>query len=108
MRFDAVAARDPQLSRDFWEKPGDVQAPEGESWNQTMARVNDAVDRLNVAHFGAHIIAVAHFGAILTQVQVAQGITALQAFGQKIDNLSLTELHHGPEGWHAMRINHLP
>ena len=109
MRFDAVAARDPQLSRDFWERPGDVQAPEGESWNQTMARVNAAVDRLNGAHAGAHIIAVAHFGVILTQVQRALGVSAYAAMAHKIDNISVTTLkHHSGEHWQVERINHLP
>ena len=109
MRFDAVAERDPQLSRDFWEKPGDIQAPEGESWNQTIARVNAAVDRLNSAHRGAHIIAVAHFGVILTQVQRALGVTAYEAMAHKIDNISVTTIkYHGDDKWNVERINHLP
>ena len=109
MRFDAVAARDPQLSRDFWEKPGDVEAPEGESWNQTMARVNAVVDRMNAAHPARHIIAVAHFGVILTQVQRALDVSANEAMAHKIDNISVTTLHHrGPADWEVERINHLP
>jgi alpha-ribazole phosphatase len=109
MRWDAVAARDPQLSRDFWEKPGDVQAPEGESWNQTMARVSAVVDRMNAAHTDAHIIAVAHFGVILTQVQRALGVSAYKAMAHKIDNISVTTLqHHGDDAWEVARINHLP
>lgn len=109
MRFDAVAARDPQLSRDFWDKPGDIRAPEGESWNQTMARVNAAVDRLNKAHRDAHIIAVAHFGVILTQVQRALGVTAYEAMAHKIDNISVTTIkHHSHDHWDVHQINHLP
>ena len=109
MRFDAIAERDPQLSRDFWEKPGDVQAPEGESWNQTMARVSVAVDRLNTAHPDGHIIAVAHFGVILTQVQRALGVTAYEAMAHKIDNISVTTLQHlSADKWDVHRINHLP
>ncbi|WP_298859748.1 histidine phosphatase family protein [uncultured Sulfitobacter sp.] len=109
MRFDAVAERDPQLSRDFWEKPGDIQAPDGESWNQTMFRVSAVVDRLNAAHRGAHIIAVAHFGVILTQVQRALDVSAYEAMAHKIDNISVTTVqHHGEEQWDVHRINHLP
>jgi broad specificity phosphatase PhoE len=109
MRFDAVAARDPQLSRDFWEKPGDIVAPQGESWNQTTARVNTVVDRMNAAHAGTHIIAVAHFGVILTQVQRALGVTAYEAMAHKIDNISVTSIvHHGGENWSVQQINHLP
>jgi broad specificity phosphatase PhoE len=109
MRWDAIAARDPQLSRDFWEKPGDVVAPEGESWNQTMARVSAVVDRINTVHTGAHIIAVAHFGVILTQVQRALGVSAYAAMAHKIDNISVTTIQHtGPNEWNVERINHLP
>jgi broad specificity phosphatase PhoE len=109
MEFDAVAARDPELSRAFWEKPGDVQAPDGESWNQTMARVTAVVDRLNADHPEGHIVAVAHFGVILTQVQRALGVSAYEAMAHKIDNISVTTLRHlGAERWNVERINHLP
>lgn len=109
MRFDAVAARDPELSRAFWEQPGDVRAPEGESWNQTMARVSAAVDRMNVAYPDRHIIAVAHFGVILTQVQRALRVSAYEAMAHKIDNISVTTLHHnGSDAWDVTHINHLP
>lgn len=109
MHWHDVAARDPQLSRDFWEKPGDIGAPEGESWNQTAARVGAVVDRLNTAHAGAQIIAVAHFGVILTQVQRALGVSAYQAMAHKIDNISVTTLHHlGGTDWDVAAINHLP
>lgn len=109
MRFDAVAARDPALSLAFWEQPGDIAAPDGESWNQTMARVSRVVDRLNEAHPQGHIIAVAHFGVILTQVQRALGVTAYEAMAHKIDNISVTTLHHhGDERWSVEQINHLP
>lgn len=109
MRFDAVAKRDPVLSRAFWEKPGDIRAPEGESWNQTAARVDAVVDRLNAAHPNAHIIAVAHFGVILTQVQRAMGLSAYEAMAHKIDNISVTRLQHfGAGKWTVETINHLP
>ena len=109
MRFDAVAARDPELSRAFWDQPGDIRAPEGESWNQTMARVSAVVDRLNTAHPQGHIIAVAHFGVILTQVQRALGVSAYQAMAHKIDNISVTTLRHqGANRWDVGQINHLP
>ncbi|MEP1766849.1 MAG: histidine phosphatase family protein [Sulfitobacter sp.] len=109
MRFDAVAARDPDLSRIFWEKPGDVSAPEGESWNQTAARVDAVVDRISAEHAGQHIIAVAHFGVILTQVQRALGVSAYEAMSHKIDNVSISTLHRlGPETWQVSCINHVP
>ena len=90
MAFNAVAKRDPDLSRAYWENPGDTAPPEGESWNACNARVSAVVDRLSKAHPEAHIIAVAHFGVILTQVQRALDLTGHAAIGHKIDNLSVT------------------
>ena len=107
MHFKDVAARDPELSRAYWDSPGDIQAPEGESWNQTAARVNRAVDAMNAAHPEAEIIAVAHFGVILTQVQRALGVSAYQAMAHKIDNLSVTTLRHSAGQWDVSVINHI-
>lgn len=96
------------LAREFWERPGDVRPPEGESWNQVSSRVNAAVDALIASYPGQDIVAVAHFGVILTQVQRALGISPYQAFGHKIDNLSVTELRLSNGQWNAGVINHLP
>ena len=103
-----VSEQHPELSRAYWTTPGDVAPPNGESWNQAARRINTAVDRLNAEHPDAHIIAVAHFGAILTQVQRALDVGPKDAMAHKIDNLSATEIHFGPDGWHVARINYAP
>lgn len=103
--FDS--ALHPERLRAFWETPGDLTAPEGESWNMIHSRVTAAADTLRAAHPGRDIVAVAHMGAILTQVQTALGISAYQAFGHRIDNLSVTSLRHDGARWHADAINHL-
>ena len=105
--FSEVAQTHPELSRAYWESPGDVAPPGGESWNTAAARVGAAVDAIAAAHAGRTIIAVAHFGVILTQVQRALGIGGYEAFSHKIDNLSVTEIVFD-EGWSAGRINHKP
>jgi broad specificity phosphatase PhoE len=94
--------------RAYWETPGEVRAPDGESWNDVTTRVNAAVSRLLASHPGQDFVAVAHFGVILTQVQVALNLTAYQAFSHKIDNLSVTEIRLSDGQWHAGAINHLP
>lgn len=101
-------APDQPLLRAFWEQPGDIRAPGGESWHEVSARVSRAAARLRAAHPGRDIVAVAHMGAILTQVQAALGISAYEAFAQRIDNLSVTELHWVGTGWQAQTINHHP
>ena len=108
MEFDAVAKRDPILSRQYWEQPGDVAPPEGESWNAAGARIAPFVDKMNAQHPDAHIIAVAHSGVILTQLQRASGQSAYATLANKIDNLSVTRLTHNGGTWRVDAINHQP
>lgn len=103
-----VAESHPALSRAYWETPGDIAAPGGESWNGARARVDAAVDRLMAAHSGQHIVAVAHFGVILMQVQRALGVSATDAMAHKIDNLSVTSMTCEDGAWQVHHINHLP
>ena len=105
--FREVEAESPELIRAYWETPGDVRPPNGESWNEVCARVNTAIDSLIASHIGQDLIIVAHFGAILTQVQRALGLNAEQAFSHRIDNLSVTELTCNSDGWNTGLINHL-
>jgi broad specificity phosphatase PhoE len=101
MAFDAVT--DTDRIRAFWETPGAISAPNGESWDMLCERVNAAADDL-VSHGHPDIIVVAHFGAILCQIQRAKQITAYDAFGQKVDNLSVTVLTF-EHNWQAVMVN---
>lgn len=107
LHWDEVATRDPALSRAFWETPGTHQAPNGESWDQLANRVSGTVEELNAKGL-RHIIAVAHFGVILTQIARAGGLTPHAALGHKIDNLSVTRLDWDGRFWSIHCINHLP
>ena len=106
--FGDVAKSDPQTSRAYWETPGDIAPPGGESWNQAAARVLTAVDSLRAGFAGRDIIVVAHLGVILTRLQQARGVSASSVLGQSIDPLSVTELHQSDEGWDVQRVNHAP
>ncbi|SFR99563.1 histidine phosphatase family protein [Yoonia litorea] len=104
--FAEVEAKNPKHIRAYWETPGDIAPPNGESWNAVRDRVSGAIDGyLNLGL--ADLIIVAHFGAILTQVQRAKNITAYEAFGHRIENLSVTDLKFDGQGWHVGRINHV-
>ena len=105
--FATAEASDPQRLRAYWETPGDVAPPDGESWNAVSARVCKAIDAY-VAEDMPALIVVAHFGAILTQVQRAKGISGYEAFSHRIDNLSVTEINHADGQWTIGRINHKP
>ena len=99
-------AQDAALARALWAEPGDVAPPGGESWNALRARVEGALDRL----LGdmPELIAVCHFGPILTALQRARGITALEVFGQRIEPLSLTVLAEHGGVWSVEAVNQRP
>lgn len=102
--FAEVEAEAPALIRAFWEQPGDIRPPGGESWNDLTSRTWAALDRLQGT--APDIIVVAHFGPILAALQRATGATATEVFAHKIDNLSVTCLTLVPPLVHA--VNHCP
>ncbi|MBB93516.1 MAG: histidine phosphatase family protein [Rhodobacteraceae bacterium] len=107
-QFDEVHAEDPDHISAFWQNPGLVTPPQGESWHQMRARSDAAIDRLIAAHTGADLVVVAHFGMILGQVERALCIPTTEAFARRIDNLSVTELTHTTGGWTVGQVNHRP
>ncbi|MCR8724016.1 histidine phosphatase family protein [Frigidibacter sp. ROC022] len=105
--FAEIAEAHPDLSRRYWEVPGDVAPPGGESWNAAAARVARAVTALHRDHPGRDIVVVAHFGVILTQLQAALGQSPAQVIARTIDPLSLTRITlSDPPQVHE--INHKP
>lgn len=105
--FADISKDDADLSSAYWTNPGDVAPPNGESWNQGAHRICAAVDTLTQAHQGQHIIAVGHFGVILTQLQRATKMPANSALGFQIDNLSVTRIEHlGGQDWRVLGVNH--
>jgi alpha-ribazole phosphatase len=105
--FEAVAARDPDLSRAFWDTPGDIAAPDGESFHDVGARVRGAIATLAADHPGADMIAVAHMGVILCHIGLAGGIGLEAALTHRIDPLSVTCLDRSGEGWTLRTVNHV-
>ena len=105
--FDEIARRDPELSRAYWDAPGPSAAPNGESWDDLATRVGAVIEALNGQH--RHVLAVAHFGVILTAIARAAGMEAAAALRFKVDPLSVTALTwHGGDAWTVHRVNHLP
>lgn len=106
--FSDVSKNDPELSMAYWSDPGPHAPPNGESWDQSAARVSRGIDRLVAAHPDQDIIVVAHFGAILTQVQRASNMAAKSALAFKIDNLSVTRIEQMGSAWRVLGVNHTP
>ena len=105
--FDDVSAESPEHIRSYWEQPGDVAPPDGESWNALRARVDPVFDDY-LRHGHDDLIVVCHFGVILAVMQRALQIDAYTAFGHRIDNLSVTVIQTGADPWSADPINHRP
>lgn len=103
-----VEAEDPARSFAFWDRPGDVAPPGGESWNRLCTRANTAVDTLRQDLPGGNIVIVAHFGLILSQLQRALGVTAKEVLAHRIDNLSVTQITVTEGTFRAGRVNHRP
>jgi alpha-ribazole phosphatase len=93
--FDEIEAQDPDRIRAFWDRPGDIRPPNGESWNEASARVAAAVQALSERAL-PDVIVVAHFGPIVAQIQQALELTAREAFGHRIGNLSVTRITLSP------------
>ena len=112
VHFSKVSKKHPDLSRAYWETPGPHTPPGGESWDEAAHRVHTTVQHLTRTYANKnthrHIIAVAHFGVILTQVQLALGVSAAKVLAHKIDNLSVTDITWENGKGHVGQINHLP
>ena len=106
--FSEVEAESPERLRAFYETPGEISPPNGDSWHALCARSNAAIDRLVASNHAPNLVVVAHFGVILSQVQRALGLTAYQAFGHKIENLSITHVMVCDGLWSGGQISHTP
>jgi alpha-ribazole phosphatase len=102
--FAEIEAEAPDHIRAFWETPGDIAPPGGESWNTLATRTWAALDRLHGT--APDIIVVAHFGPIVAALQRAEGLSPEAAFAHRIDNLSVTCLCFSPR--QVFAINHRP
>lgn len=91
----------------FWDTPGDIRPPNGESWNELVARVDAAIATLMSQPNIGDLVVVCHFGVIITQVQRALRLTAYEAFAHRINNLSVTVIDTGND-WKLEELNHNP
>lgn len=107
LAFGHIASLHPELSREYWNNPGDAAPPGGESWNDLTRRVSAFTDRMNT---GApdQIVAVAHAGVILCALYRAAGMPARAALAFVIDPLSVTclEYLHDSGQWRITGVNH--
>ena len=108
--FETVETADPALWRAFWETPGAVTPPNGESFDQLGVRIEAGLKALHRDGPQGNIIITAHFAVILAALQLATGMPAASVFSFKINNFSVTKLDylHKSNNWRVNGVNHLP
>ena len=95
----------------FWLAPVSEKPPNGESFLEVLARVQNCVKELTLKFKGENIICVAHGGSIRAALALALGLNGDQAISFSIDNLSTTLIDYiHPEkdfagGWRVRGTN---
>lgn len=108
LTYDEISARDPCMAREYVDRPGEITPPGGEPWAEARERVDRIVDELSESHAGRHIVAVAHFGVILTQIQRVMNLENAKILDRKIDNLSVTRISLKGGVWRMHEMSHRP
>jgi broad specificity phosphatase PhoE len=90
----------------FWLAPVTMAPEGGESFLDLLNRVRPAIRRIEEAHAGRDIIAVAHGGTIRAALAEALDLSPETALAFTIDNCSVThfERHNGPGNGHPWRV----
>ena len=77
-----------------------------------VARVGNAIKKINDAHAGRDIVAVTHGGVIKAAIALALGLGPEGGLKFAIENCSLTRLDYltlnGDFGWRVGMVNHQP
>ena len=102
---DLDAKRDGAWHR-FWLAPAHERPPGGESFEDLVERVKQAICELNERYRGSDLIAVSHGGTIRAALAMALGLAPERALSFVVDNFSLTRIDHiaGAPGSHAQSV----
>lgn len=103
--FAEVNETSPDLIRAFYETPGDIAPPNGESWIGFSDRIHDTLDQLVKASQHENVIVVAHYGVVIAAIQRALNIPAYEAFSYPVNNLSLTDISIRDNQWNLNSQN---
>lgn len=102
--FAEIEAKDGERLHAFWDRPGEVCPPGGESWNALCERVETALEALLAAVPG-DLVVVSHFGPIVAAIQRADRLSSQEALGHRIANLSVTEIDATTQDWRLIEAN---
>lgn len=96
------------LANAFWSNPCTVSPPGGENWTDVLSRVNPYILDTASRNPGQPIIAVAHYGVILSHYMHAAAISAEAALEEHVRCLSLSHFRYLGQCWHVHDLNRLP
>ncbi|MCY3878413.1 MAG: histidine phosphatase family protein [Rhodobacteraceae bacterium] len=105
---EQIALSHPEESHAFWNDPTQSSPPGGESWHALSERVSGFVDALIERHPGRIMVAVSHFGTIMTQAHRAANADNSGLLSRSVQNLSLTRLTHRNGTWTLHEFSSLP
>ncbi|MEJ0018885.1 MAG: histidine phosphatase family protein [Acetobacteraceae bacterium] len=92
----------------FWPLAGDERPPGGETMEDVIARVGEALEDLADRYPDQDVVIVSHGGAIRAAVAHCLRIGAANALHLSVQNLSLTRLERSEDGWRVVCVNELP
>ncbi len=94
LSWGQMELNNPQLYKEFWERPAQNRPPNGESFSDQIARVSRTVERVTAQKKGDSIVAIAHGGTIRAAIAHAIGLPPEKGMSFTVDNLSITCLEH--------------
>lgn len=107
LAHDALPVHLAEPAHPFWPLSGTERPPGGESMQDVVVRVGQAMERLAVEHAGRDVVIVSHGGAIRAAVAHALKIEADNALHLAVQNISLTRLERHPAGWRVVCVNQM-
>lgn len=105
---DEISQSHPDESYRFWNDPVNSGTPRGETWRELSERASKFVDKTIYQYPHRTIIAVSHFGTILSQALRAMNAEDHNLLSKTIRNLSVTHLQRSGINWYIKEFSILP
>lgn len=105
---DEIAQSHPKESQLFWSNPKHTTPPNGESWQTLTRRAGKVIDQSIQQFPNRTIVAVSHFGTILSQALRTENAKSYNPLAQHVNNLSVTEMTYAHGKWRLASFSELP
>lgn len=106
--YEEVSQSHPEESSRFWNDSVNAETPDGESWNTLTERAAQFIKHTMKQFPGRTLVAVSHYGTILSQANQAKNAKDFNLFSRTVSNLSLTHMSYQNGVWHLHEFSKLP